>query len=192
MKRYKVISFENTKYTNTHLSDFFKAMIECGTEIVLEEVKEECDCITEPCMHSPEVLAFNTSEKCEHPACEEEKLCDKCDKSFGSHSTIQKAGIQADISSPRFICDQPKEEKEKCKKCERGIYRICYGGKGKCEFNCDCHDQPLTPKDVGMRKGESYEKFRIWINGFDGNLLWQLSDELFESKFQQFLSEYKK
>lgn len=73
-----------------------------------------------------------------------------------------------------------------------------FGIKDFCENPC-CKDQSLTPKDVGMRKGQAYENFVSWWGRAENRMkagnyseLFYLKDEEFDRLYQEFLKSYKK
>ena len=140
--------------------------ISAGTEICLEEVKEEKEC-SHPSWDCKGTGNFNAAGlKC---TCE----CEDCRGK-----------------------DQPKEEKHVelkscyCTKCSRERDTLWSNAQETLDAIIK-RDQPLTPKDVGMRKGEAMWHLREWFVEHKINW-WIINDEEFDRLFQQFLNEYKK
>lgn len=119
-----------------------------------------------------------------------ERACKLCGRSLRDGHYCGTGTFRGDWGGNTTTIDQPKEEKV-CEKCERGMYRICDGGRGKCEFNCDCHNQPLTPKDVGMRNGQAIICFESWLDAKNIDLFY-VKDEDYEPMYQKFLKSCKK
>lgn len=120
MKRFKIVEEVEVIAMGVYSSDT-DYVIPAGTEICLEEVREECDCPTTICPHNVE----------------EEK-------------------IETEI-----------------------------GG-----WSLDNKDQPLTPKDVGLKKVYVMEKFMEYLDsGFPNKNL--MLDEEFDRLYQEFLREKK-
>lgn len=216
--KYRVVKDIRTKegwFEGQYFSDS-RFFIPAGTEIELEEIKEcgvrdincgvcwvtnirRCDGGRGKCEYN---CPCHLQVKVQEDTAEE--LCDKCNKSFRSHSTLHS--FSDDIKPPEFICDsevvdQPKEDILPCKikKYWKGNHVCNYVDHIECELCKDGEsvDQPLTeltPKDVGMGKGEALMSFVRWMNTNFPTFHWdlELSDERFDEYYQKFLSEYKK
>lgn len=94
--------------------------------------------------------------------------------------TVEEDDYIKSMELKELVLEEVKEEKEHGKDC------ICNNCKTFYE------DQPLTPKDVGMRRGEAMYKFDKWLWKNEESEIHELLDEEFDRLFQQFLSEYRK
>lgn len=111
---------------------------------------------------------------------EKESVCHKCFKPFEGDGDYCYKHV-----------DQPKEKKVILSPIE-GHHHILNQDL-ECINDCPL-DQPLTPKDCGMRKGQAMCQFDYWLlyerntNYLD---IYHLSDEEFDRLYQQFLKQYK-
>lgn len=167
MKRYKVISWEHKKGGGGYeVALILNELIKYGTEIVLEEV----------CEHEEDSAGNG--------------LCHKCDKPIDQPKEEKESGTMKFGIKP----DQPKEEKEWPKEVNGWTMESCGCMRNDSKENkCGLHrDQPLTPKDVGLRKGQALFNFHHWADEYSAKELFYISDEDFDRLYQSFLSEYKK
>jgi hypothetical protein len=166
MKRYKV--GEPIKVILDQGENYSNGyIIPAGVEICLEEVKEEKH------VHS---ISYVTS---------------MCDCGYTPIEDIRPKD-EVILREIRGILKTPENE-DVVKWAKKIMTDYCTKyGDGKCYCGkCDVKDQPLTPKDVGMRKGEAYYEFYDWCEEMFCQLE-NLSDEEFDRLYQEFLNSYKK
>ena len=207
MKRYKVTKMVTETIETTSMGNIEHIIIPAGTEICLEEVKEKCS--------HDSVTSLNNKKFC--CDCGEEVKEEKEHEHFWlTLSSAHKKGEHW-ITVSCLDCGLKKETKvewdgfKDMEKRNKEIGDAIFKDKHKEEEqaivseqkdicgNAIVKDQPLTPKDVGMRKGEALEDFRDWLrvkkeDNFWSNhaQLYKISDEEFDRLYQQFLYEHKK